>query len=448
MHIDSDRRSFLKWTALAMAAGLHLPMMYAAVKKKKPNIIWIMSDDLGFGDLGCYGCQDIPTPHIDRLAKNGVKCEQYYTAAPTCTPSRASLLSGRYPQAIGMTKVLMGEGGMAADVVTVAEILKQAGYATGLVGKWHLGYGGKSLPNNQGFDEFYGFRGGKIDYFKHTDSAQKKPGDALGKHDFYENIQEIFPQGYSTHLFTQRALRFIKKHAEEPFFLFLAYNAPHYARVGVLQATDEYIKRFARGEQPTRRELYAAMVSCMDDGIGELLDVLHQTGLDQNTLVMFISDNGADPEHGGSNVPLSGGKWTFKEGGIRVPMIAQWPDQIPPRTTTHEIIHGIDLFPTMLAAAGIAHHKGLSLDGIDVLKALQGKSKLPKRPLFFGESTVRQGKWKLATSRGETALYDLEADCTERVNLAGTCPDVVNELELLLKCHQRRFSNGSGLLKQ
>jgi arylsulfatase A-like enzyme len=335
----------------------------------------------------------------------------------------------------------MGEGGMAADVVTVAESLKQAGYTTGLVGKWHLGYGGKSLPNDQGFDEFYGFRGGKIDYFNHTDSAQKVSGDTLGKHDFYDDRQEIFPKGYSTQLFTQRALRFIKRHAEEPFFLCLAYNAPHYARVGILQAMDEYLKRFSRGEQPTRRELYAAMVSCMDDGIGELLDYLQQSGLDQNTLVMFISDNGADPEHGGSNVPFSGGKWTFKEGGIRVPMIAQWPGHIQPGTTTREIIHGIDLFPTMLAAAGIARNQALCFDGINVLNALQGKSKLPERPLFFGECIVRKGNWKLANTRGVTALYDLEGDCTEHVNLASTHPDLVDELERLLKNHLLQFSD-------
>jgi len=162
---------------------------------RQPNIIWIMPDDLGYGDPGCYGCKDIPTPHIDRIAAAGVRCTRFYAAAPACTPSRACVLSGRYPGAIGMTRVLMGRGGMAAEVLTIAEVLKSAGYTTGLAGKWHLGYGGASLPNPQGFDEFYGFRGGKIDYFKHTDSAQKVPGDPMDKHDFYRNEKEILEGG-------------------------------------------------------------------------------------------------------------------------------------------------------------------------------------------------------------------------------------------------------------
>ncbi len=387
-----------------------------------------MPDDLGYGDLGCYGCKDIPTPHIDSIAANGIKCESFYAAAPTCTPSRASILSGRYPEAIGMTRVLMGHGGMSSEVVTVAEILKRSGYRTGLVGKWHLGYSGESLPNNQGFDEFYGHRGGKIDFFKHTDSAQKVKGDPMGKHDFYDNEKEIFPKGYSTELFTKRAIKFVKDHRKNPFFLFLTYNAPHYARGRVLQAPESYVKRFAKDKNaPTMRELYTAMVSCMDDGIGEILASLKKNNLENDTIVMFISDNGADPKHGGSNRPLSGGKWNRKEGGIRVPMVAQWPGKIPPAMTTKESIHMIDLLPTMLAAAEVPQPTDLKLDGLDILNVLKGKSKISERPLFFSHNVVRKGKWKLMGSK----LYDLENDPQENNNLAAEHPEIFTELKAL-----------------
>jgi len=184
----------------------------------KPNIIWIMADDLGYGDLGCYGAKDIPTPHIDSLAAGGVRCETFYAAASTCSPSRASILSGLYPEALGIGGALMGEGGLPAEAVTIAETLKASGYTTGLIGKWHLGYEGETLPNRQGFDEFYGHRGGKIDYFTHHDTAQKIKGSKDGKHDFYENEKEIFPEGYSTDLFTERAVSFVDRHKAEPFF--------------------------------------------------------------------------------------------------------------------------------------------------------------------------------------------------------------------------------------
>ena len=394
----------------------------------RPNIIWIMADDLGYGDLKCYGCKDIPTPHIDSIAIKGVKCTNFYAAASVCTPSRASILSGRYPEAIGMTNVLMGRGGMASEVVTIAEVLRDSGYATGLIGKWHLGYGGGSLPNAQGFDEFYGHRGGKIDFFKHTDDAQKVVGNPMGRHDFYENDKEIFPEGYSTELYTKRAIQFVERHRQQPFFLFVSYDAPHYARKGVLQAPQGHVSKFAKNkDKPTMRELYAAMVSCMDDGIGELLACLRENKMEANTFVMFVSDNGADPQHGGSNTPLSGGKWTTKEGGIRVPMIAQWPDRIPAGSTSTEILHMIDLFPTMLSVAGISKPQKLTLDGCDVLECLMGKSTLPERPLFFGKNTIRKGKWKVA----DTKLHDLEKDPAENHDLAAEHPEVFKEIKAL-----------------
>ncbi len=321
----------------------------------------------------------------------------------------------------------MGHGGMSSQFVTIAHMLKKSGYATGLVGKWHLGYDGESLPNRQGFDEFYGFRGGKIDFFKHTDDAQRIAGDPMGKHDFYDNDKEIFPEGYSTTLFTKRAVKFVEDHKNEPFFLYLAYNAPHYARPGVLQAPDEYVKRFTKGNKPTTRELYTAMVSCMDDGIGELLACLKKNGLEEDTIVMFISDNGADPKSGGSNEPLSGGKWGWREGGIRVPMIAQWPGTLPNGRTISEAIHMIDLFPTILSATGMAAPQDLKLDGLDVLSTLKGNASLPKRSISFDNHAVIEGNWKCMGSQ----LYDVNADPQEKEDQATKYPDILRRVQQL-----------------
>lgn len=421
--------------SLAMAAGVDAA---PSTKPVPPNIIWIIPDDLGYGDIGCYGCKDIPTPNMDRLSAEGVRLKNFYAAAPVCSPSRACLLTGRYPTHLGIGGALMGKGGMPGDQVTVAEVLKKSGYTTGLVGKWHIGYNGDKLPNAQGFDLFYGFRGGKIDYYKHTDSAQKIKGSKLGKHDFYENEKEIFPKGYSTELFTKRAVQFVKDNKENPFFLVLAYNAPHYARPGVLQAPDEYVRRIAGDKKPTRRQTYAAMVSCMDDGIGELMAALEKNGLKDNTLVMLISDNGADPSNGGCNKPFVGGKWKYDEGGIRVPMITRWPGVIPAGKTSQEVIHMIDVFPTTLAAAGVKPPEDLSIDGLNVLDALKGKTDVPDRALLFNRGkVVIKGKWKLINGK----LLDLEADPQEKNDLSTEHPEIVKSLKKFEPSKHKKSKN-------
>ncbi len=393
----------------------------------KPNIIWIMADDLGYGDLGSYGCTDFPTPHIDAIASNGVRATRFYAAAPTCSPSRAAILTGRFPDTLGIGGALMGKGGLTGDKTTIAKVLKEAGYTTGLVGKWHLGYADDRLPNPHGFDEFYGHRGGKIDFFTYTDTAQKVADNPMGKHDFFENDQVIYPEGYATDLFTDRAIRFVETHKGNPFFLFLSYNAPHYARPGVLQAPEEYVRRFTKGDEPTRRELYAAMVSCMDDGIGKFMDHLRENGLIENSVVIFLSDNGGDPSNGGSNKPFLGAKWKWDEGGIRVPMMAQWPGKIPAGTTTDQALHMVDFFPTMLAMAGVPMPEGMEIDGLDINATLKNNAPLPERPLFF-QKAVMQGKWKLLNG---TRLFDMDNDPTERNDLAAQHPEVVETLQAL-----------------
>lgn len=387
----------------------------------KPNIVFIIADDLGYGDLGCFGCKDIPTPNIDRLAREGVKFTDAY-AYPVCSPTRAALLTGRYAEHNGVKGVLMGKDVPAfRDAVTLPQLLQTAGYTTGAVGKWHLGYTIPFTPTHMGFDEFFGFHGGKIDYFKHTDTAQKN-GTPEGKHDLWQGDQEIFREGYSTDLFTTAARDFIREHATKPFFLYLAYNAPHYARREVFQAPEDYLKRFGAEGQTNGRGVYAAMVSCMDDGVGRVLDELKAQKLTDQTLVVFISDNGA--EGAGSNGPLTGAKHQLNEGGIRVPWVARWPGVIPAGTVSHDVVHVIDLLPTTLGVAGAAVPKSLELDGINLWSAFLGNAAMPARPIYYGRRGIREGRWKLLDGK----LYDLEKDLAERTDVSFEHPDVCARL--------------------
>jgi arylsulfatase A-like enzyme len=398
----------------------------AAPAAQRPNIIYIVADDLGYGDVGCYGCKDIPTPNIDSLARDGVKFTDAYVYS-VCSPTRAALLTGRYAEHNGMTTVLMGQNAPGfGKETTVAKLLKTEGYATGLVGKWHLGYSGDAIPSKMGFSEVFGFRGGKIDYFKHTDDTQKN-GTPEGKHDLWENDHEVFREGYSTDLFTDHARQFIRRHASEPFFLYLAYNAPHYAKIGLLQAPDAYLKRFNAEGQTNTRGVYAAMVSCMDDGIGQVLAELKAQKLEQKTLVIFLSDNGG--EGVASNAPFTGAKHQLREGGIRVPWVARWPGVIPAASVRNDVIHAIDLLPTTLAVAGVKAPTQLKLDGINVWSAFTGGAAVPERPIFYAHKAVREGRWKLLNGK----LYDLENDPREHKDVSAEHPDIHQRLEAELR---------------
>ncbi len=398
----------------------------------KPDIVLIVADDLGYGDAGCFGCRDIPTPNIDSLAHDGVRLSQAYVYN-VCSPTRAALITGDYAERNGIRTVLMG-GSVPrfAKATTIAKVLHDAGYVTGLVGKWHLGYQGDMVPTHMGYDEFYGFLGGKIDYFKHTDSTQKN-GTPDGKHDFWEGDREIFPEGYSTDLFTERARKFIRDHARQPFFLELAYNAPHYATTkGVYEAPAAYLKKFGvTGDPKDTRGGYAAMVNCMDDGIGRVLAELKAQSLEQNTLVVFISDNGA--EDAGSNKPFSGGKHSDKEGGIRTPWAARWPGVIPAGLVRADIVHAMDVMPTLLAAAQVPPPPGLKFDGTNVWSVFTGKEPAPVRPICFPPSTIRLGKWKLFSGK----LYDIESDPGESADVAAQHPEVCAQLSGLLAAWQQ-----------
>lgn len=400
------------------------------------NVIWILADDLGFGDLSCYGSADIKTPNIDRIAAAGVKLEQFYVN-PACSPTRAALLTGRYARRVGMPAVHMpgakdpakhfqSGGGVRPSEVLVSETLKAAGYATGCVGKWHIGVAPPYRPGANGFDEFFGHLWGKIDYFKHESYGER--------HDLWENDKEVRREGYSTDLFTERALKFMRDHAkgERPFFLYLPYNAPHYGDNYALQAPQEVIARVAKDPaNPTKRELYAAMVTAMDDGIGKLLELLKELDLEKNTLLIFMSDNGGDPRHGGGNGPLRGQKGQVWEGGIRVPAMVRLPGVIKPGTTRSDVVSVMDMLSTTLSAVGVAALEGVWLDGQDVWAALKGGQVVGSRTLvweYSGSQAIRRGDWKLVVSGKEQQLFDLAADLYEKNDLAEKHPERVKEL--------------------
>lgn len=420
-------------TLLILAALLLAPLasLHAADAPKpaaRPNILLIVADDLGYGDLGCFGCKDIPTPNIDALAQSGVRFTQAY-AYNVCSPTRAALLTGCYAERNGIRSVLMGGSvPQFAKATTLPKLLHESGYVTGLVGKWHLGYQGDVTPTRMGYDEFFGFLGGKLDYFKHTDSTQKN-GTPEGKHDLWEGETEITRTGYTTDLFSERAKQFIRDHSRQPFFLELACNAPHFSTtVGVYQAPEAYLKRFGvEGNPNNTRGGYAAMVSCLDDGIGQVLAELKAQKLQENTLVIFISDNGAEAK--GSNGPLSGGKHTNKEGGIRVPWVARWPGVIPPGLVRTDIVHVMDLMPTLLSVAQVAPPAQLRFDGTNIWPAFIGKDPIAERAICFPPNSIRQGKWKLLGGK----LFDIEADPAEATDVSAQHADLCAQLSKQLE---------------
>ena len=427
----------MKRRAMGLAVGLWCVVVAAGLAVAPPlNIVWIVADDLGYGDVGCYGCTDIPTPQLDALAAQGLRSTRFY-AMPVCSPTRASLLTGMSPRATGVETALMGGGGLRADAVTVAKLLRGCGYRTALVGKWHLGYQGAALPNAQGFDEFFGHVGGKIHYFDHTDElgGQERP-------DLWENERAIQRPGeYSTTLFTDRACDFVRAHREGPFSLMLSYNAPHYARgrkAGeqktpdfYIQAPPEYVERVARDpKHPTMREMYAAAVAAMDDGIGRLLKTLDEQGLRERTLVVFLSDNGADTGHGGSSGVLSGHKAQLAEGGIRAALIARLPGVIPAGRVGSTPADVRDLLPTCIALAGAAVTLP-AIEGFDVSGDWRGEVAGPDQDRCFSwrnEQAVFRGRWKWYAAAGVQHLYDVNADPGEKNDLAPQYPLETSEL--------------------
>lgn len=426
------RKDFLG-LAGAGAMGLLAGRLYGAQEgsRPKPNVVVIISDDQGYADVGYHGCKDIPTPSIDSLAANGVRFTNGYVSCPVCSPTRAGVMTGRYQQRFGHefnTGPLPGsideKIGLPTTETTLADAMKKAGYVTGAVGKWHLGMRPKFHPFKRGFDEFYGFLHGGHSYLN------LKP-------DKYNPIlrgtEPIDEKEYLTDAFSREAVAFIERHHSEPFFLYLTYNAVHTP----LQATQKYLNRFADISDKKRRT-YAAMLSAMDDGIGAVLKKLREHGLEQDTMLLFFSDNGGPTGANASrNDPLRGAKGMVYEGGIRVPFLLQWPRRIPGGKVYEHPVISLDVLPTVLAAAGGQLPKDRVIDGVNLLPYVTGRRQKPPHDILFWRRrdgyAVRSGNWKLVRpGTGGTELYDLSKDISESNNLAEQRPKVVKRLERAL----------------
>jgi arylsulfatase A-like enzyme len=421
---------------LTLAAVLFAALPLAAADSK-PNVLLIVADDLGYADLGFHGCKDIPTPHIDRLASEGVRCTNGYVTGPYCSPTRAGLLTGRYQTRFGHEFNPGGGGGggnqgLPLTETTLADRLRSAGYATGMVGKWHLGGAERFNPVKRGFDDFFGFLGGAHSYFPAMDRAAP----------ILRGTSPVEEKEYLTDAFAREAVAFIERNKSRPFFLYLTFNAVHTP----MHATEARLGKFASIAEGQRRT-YAAMTSAMDDAVGAVLAKLRDANLEQNTLVVFISDNGGPTMrgttvNGSSNAPLRGSKRTTLEGGIRVPFLARWPGRLPAGKTYDAPVIQLDIFPTVLAAAGVESRPEWKLDGVDLLPHFSGeKPGAPHEALYwrFGaQMAIRRGDWKLVRydqnaegmqGTSPARLYNLAADIGESADLATEHPDKVKSLQ-------------------
>jgi arylsulfatase A-like enzyme len=403
----------------------------------RPHIVYIVADDLGWKDVGFHG-SDIKTPNIDKLAQEGARLEQFYVQ-PMCTPTRAALLTGRYPFRYGLQTLVIptpSKYGLPTDEWLLPQALKDVGYRTVMVGKWHLGHGDRKFwPRQRGFDYHYGAMVGEIDYYTHSSSGVK---------DWFRNDRPIKEQGYATELFGKDAVARIAEHdPKTPLFLYLAFNAPH----APYQAPKEYIDKYKTIEDPTRRT-YAAMVSCMDDEIGKVIAALDKKKMRENTLIVFMSDNGGNVtamfsgdvdvsklKLPADNGPYRGGKGMLYEGGTRVAALANWPGHISPGEVK-EVMHVVDMFPTLLGLAGGNAGKGKPLDGVNVWPTISKGAPSPRREVVYNiepfRGGLRIGDWKLIWKTplpSALELYNISQDPSEKNNLADSNPQKVAELQ-------------------
>jgi len=409
----------------------------ALAQTAPPNIVVILADDLGYGDVGFNGCPDIPTPNIDSLASNGVLCTNGYVTHPLCSPSRAGLITGRYQQRFGYENQLLNDAsnprlGLPMQELLLPQLLKPMGYVCGAIGKWHLGYALNFHPIQRGFNEFFGFLGGDSEYF----NARVLRGET-----------PVVEPEYLTDAFTREAVSFIDRYATQPFFLYLAYNAPHQPH----ETTQAYLDRVANIPDPQRRK-YAAMVVALDDGVGQVLQTLQANNILNNTLIIFLSDNGAPhlADTVNSNAPLRGYKSDMLEGGIRVPFAVQWTDRLPANVVYDDMVSSLDIVPSAATAAGVSLPTDRAYDGLNIIPYLAGEQVSPERTLFwrwFGLGpdgplgaintiwAVRSGPLKLVVERAKDdqppALYDVLSDIGETQDLAPIQPEHVRSLTQL-----------------
>ena len=445
------------------AVALCCAALAATAADRKPNILLIVADDLGYADLGFQGVEDIPTPNLDALAARGVRFSNGYVSGTWCSPTRAGLLTGRYQERFGAAgHEAEPEHNLSLEETTLADHLKAAGYVTGVVGKWHLGVAPESHPMERGFDEFFGFLLGGHSFFPGVpiiifpdheghgeDFGLLEEGRAALDRQILRGTEHVPEEEYLTDAFGREAVSFIERHASDPFFLYLSFNAVHTP----MQATAERLAAFATTAHPVRR-VYNAMTLAMDEAVGAVFEQLRRSGLEQDTLVFFISDNGGPTVHryaynASDNTPLRGSKGTTLEAGIRVPFVVSWPGRLPSGTRYDEAAIQLDILPTALAAAGVPIDAEWRLDGVNLLPHLRGEaSGRPHDLLFwrsFGQMAVRNGDWKLVSyvakmDEGELLrsdprdemtphrLYHLGRDIGESEDLSGQDPERATEL--------------------
>jgi len=419
----------------------------------RPNIVLIISDDQGYPDLGCLGTKPLQTPSLDRLAAEGVRATNFYVTWPACTPSRGSLLTGRYPQRNGLYDMVRNDLvnfghrftaeeyavspemtlGLDPREVTIGDLLRGTGYRTGVVGKWDMGQARRYLPLQRGFDFFYGHGNNGIDYYTH----ERYGVPSL----FRGNARTTEDRGqYITDVFGREALAFLKAQGnEKPFFLYLAFNAPHSAstlaednggeKPGV-QAPEEEVAKYRSLVTDEKLARYCAALTRMDTVIGEVLAALDETGQAENTIILFFSDNGGSGN--GGNAPLRGAKSTMWEGGLRVPFLMRWPGRLPAGTVNEGFLTSLEILPTLLAATGTPAPEGITLDGFDMLPVLRGEGASPRTEMFWqrrNDKAARVGTWKWLDSTKGKGLYDLSNDVGETTDRSAEKPEILRMLQ-------------------
>ncbi|MEJ8820318.1 sulfatase [Lacibacter sp. H407] len=424
-----------------VAAISHVLNSYS-VAQQKPNIIYIMTDDLGYADLSCYGRKDYQTPHLDKLAAQGMKFTQAYAAAPVCTPTRTAFMTGRYPArtSIGLLEPWVPSKrdnsiGLNAADHSVAALVKKAGYETALIGKWHLGVGPSFSPLDNGFDYFYGIYTGAADYISHKGDGEM--------HDLYENRTPVYTKGYATELLGSKTISFLQQKHNKPFFLSLQFTAPHWPWQGPNDpALPDTVKMSAKLMATMgTAEAYKAMMKSLDEQVGIIMKTLEETGLAANTIVIFTSDNGG--EKFSDMGPLAKMKMTVWEGGVRVPAFVRWPGKIKANTVSHQQVITMDWTATILAAAGAKANEKYAPDGIDLLPVLTGKQQVLPRTFYWritqrrNQHAILDHNWKYIVDETGEHLFDLSVDEGERNNLITTQQVKVEELKRKYKAWEQ-----------
>ncbi|MBC7850717.1 MAG: sulfatase-like hydrolase/transferase [Chitinophagaceae bacterium] len=398
---------------------------------QRPNVIYIMTDDMGYADLSGYGRKEYQTPNLDKLAAQGIKFTNAYSAASLCTPTRVAYMTGRYSARtpVGLIEPLTGTPkdtafGLTADYPSIATLIKASGYETALIGKWHLGFQARHHPGKNGFDYFFGFKSGGIDYISH------KGGSGNRLHDLYENESPVHPKGYLTDILTEKAVSYVSKKHAAPFFLTLNYNAPHWPWQGPTDAAYHDTTNFQSGGSPA---IFAAMMKSLDDGIGRLMEALDGSVNANNTIVIFTNDNGG--ERFSDNGGLADKKGTLWEGGIRVPAFVRWPGKIAPGRVTDQVAVTMDWTKTILSIAGAKADPAFPLDGIDLMPHCIGQKPAMERTIFWRsyqrvqQKAVRMGKWKYLQDKNGAYLFDLVSDPAEKKNLKNEYQDIFTQLQ-------------------